>query len=101
MRLLTVLVGKGTPDDPFRCPLPTWTLVEVDYDRKLALVEVPEYSLPRAEKGMPASIEIVRGKRVDYALPSIDDLLLWENIVAEKYPNHECKGNLKDIIRSR
>lgn len=40
------LVGSGTHADPYRVALPSYQMVEVDYDRRVALVELPDADLP-------------------------------------------------------
>jgi len=42
MRIIVRLIGKGTNDDPYRVPLPTYVIVKVDYKTKTAIVEVPD-----------------------------------------------------------
>ena len=42
MRIICKLVGKGTPEEPYRVPLPTYVIIEVDYKTKTAIVEVPD-----------------------------------------------------------
>ena len=42
VRIKVRLIGSGTPEDPYRVPLPTYTIVEIDYKRKIAVVEVPD-----------------------------------------------------------
>ena len=43
MRIIIKLVGKGTPEDPYRVPLPTYRIIKVDYRTKIAEVEVPDW----------------------------------------------------------
>lgn len=40
------LIGDGSPAAPFGVNLPTYTLLEADYDAKTALVEVQEADIP-------------------------------------------------------
>jgi len=47
-RLKVKVIGSGTPDDPYRVDLPTYTMVECDTDKgkkppnAFAIVEVPD-----------------------------------------------------------
>jgi len=36
------LIGSGTEDDPYRVPLPTYQMVEVDYSLMIAVVLIPD-----------------------------------------------------------
>lgn len=51
-RLTVPLIGDGTDEDPFRVDLPNYSMVEVDYERKTAIVDVPEP--PLEESPAPA-----------------------------------------------
>lgn len=48
--VLCRLAGAGTNDDPFRCDLPTYTLVAVDYAALLAVADVRDDDVPQ---GLP------------------------------------------------
>lgn len=43
MRIIIRLIGKGTPEDPYRVPLPTYRIIKVDYRTLIAEVEVPDW----------------------------------------------------------
>jgi len=36
------LIGSGTQEDPYTIPLPTFTIISMDYEKKEAVVEVPD-----------------------------------------------------------
>lgn len=42
MRVKVKLIGKGTEDDPYRVPLPTYIILSIDYKTKTAVVELPD-----------------------------------------------------------
>lgn len=45
-RIRVPLIGAGTPADPFRASLPTYNLIDINYARGVALVEIPDDDLP-------------------------------------------------------
>jgi hypothetical protein len=99
MKLETIVIGTGNEGDPFRCPLPTWVLVDIDYDRKTAIVEVPE-GVYTGDKGFDIiTVVDTMGKRHEVLVPSMTTLQLWEEIEAEKYPQFVKERRLRDVIR--
>lgn len=46
MRLRLRLNGRGTEAQPYRVNLPTYDLIAVDYERRVAVVEIPEEDVP-------------------------------------------------------
>lgn len=50
-RVRCVLIGSGVVDDPFRVKLPRYTMVDVDYAAKVAIVDVPDDCYPPAPEG--------------------------------------------------
>jgi hypothetical protein len=46
MRVRVRVVGKGVVGDPFRVELPTYDLIEIDYERRVAVVDIPDTDLP-------------------------------------------------------
>lgn len=101
MKLQTVVIGSGTPEDPFRCPLPTWTLVDIDYDAMVAVVDVPEHSLPMPKSFKVAIVATKDGRRLEVIVPSATDLSLYDNIAEERYPEWRKGHSVKDIVRGR
>lgn len=54
-RITVPLIGAGTMEDPFRPDLPNYTLIEIDYDARTAVVDVPER--PAEDAGKPAQAD--------------------------------------------
>lgn len=46
MRIRMRLTGSGTEDDPWQVPFPRYTMVDVDYDRRRAIIEIPDALAP-------------------------------------------------------
>ncbi|RLF98527.1 MAG: hypothetical protein DRN49_05740 [Thaumarchaeota archaeon] len=61
MRILVKLIGSGSEEDPYRIPLPDYTIIEVDYSRKIALVEVPDWYFEEVD---PKTGEIIKKSKI-------------------------------------
>lgn len=80
------VVGTGTPDDPFRPPLPTWDLVDIDYVNRAAIVDVPRTDIPAIylNAGNPVR-RVLKGLDVLTGLdPSV--LQAWRAHLIKRYP---------------
>ena len=58
------LVGRGTPEDPYRVPLPTYRIVEVDYEKRVAIVEVPDWYFTDEEGRITPRLNVARLRRL-------------------------------------
>lgn len=82
------VVGQGTRTDPYRVALPTYNLIDVDYDAGVALVDVPESDLPRDDVHR-AVVSAHRFERV--ALPAELHALAvdaWHAHLDDRYREH-------------
>lgn len=55
-RVRVQLNGSGKVGDSYRVALPTYTLVDVDYGTKTAIVDVPDDCYPPAPVGKPETV---------------------------------------------
>lgn len=98
MLLYVVMEGKGTDDDPYRAPLPTWTLRHIDYDKGMMVVDVPDDVY-----GAPVGFQTRRvtgpeGQVFDVLVPSNKALSEWESMEADRYPQFASRRRLRDIL---
>jgi len=61
MKIYLKLFGSGSEEDPFRVPLPDYTIIDVDYSRKIALVEVPDWYFEEVD---PKTGEIIKKSKI-------------------------------------
>jgi len=42
VRVKVRLIGEGTEENPYRVPLPTYQIIEIDYERGRAVILIPD-----------------------------------------------------------
>jgi hypothetical protein len=99
MKLQAVVVGSGTNEDPYTVPLPTWTMIDIDYQARVAIVEVPEGVYPEAKGFTTRKVKDRHGGEHEILVPTRETLAIWEEVEAEKYPNIAKGRALRDVIR--
>jgi len=84
VRIIVRLIGKGTPEEPYEVPLPTYTIIKVDYKTKIAIVEVPDEYFTETEIKRDGTVEVRKLKRIN-----IKKLMrlypLWYKTIYQKY----------------
>jgi hypothetical protein len=101
MKIQTVVVGTGQEGDPFTAPLPTWVLVDIDYQGRTAIIDIPE-GVYVGDKGFETMrVKDSKGREHEILIPSPDTVAVWEEIEAEKYPQFAKERRLRDVIRRR
>jgi hypothetical protein len=99
MKIQAVVVGSGEEGDPFTVPLPTWVLVDIDYNARVAIIEVPE-GVYVGDKGFETrKVKDSKGREHEILVPAPDAVAVWEEIEAEKYPRFASERRLRDVIR--
>jgi hypothetical protein len=84
MALIRVqMIGTGAPADPFRTPLPTMTLVDVDYVNKTMVVDVPSVDIP--------TIYLNAGNPTRRALKGLDVVTGLDPATLEQLRDHLAK----------
>jgi hypothetical protein len=101
MKLQAVVVGSGTREDPYTVPLPTWQMIDIDYQAGVAIIEVPEGVYPEAKGFTTRKVRDSQGKEHEILVPTSETLAVWEEVEAEKYPNIASKRALRDVVRGR
>lgn len=89
------LLGTGRPGDPIRVELPTYTMIEVNYAARWALVEVPESDLlPSWDDQLK-----LRGRsdlrKARPMWPLADVLARWHAHLDDRYQEH--RGRFRPI----
>lgn len=85
------LIGTGTQDDPYRAPLPTYTLRHVDYVNKVCVVEVPEVDITDSmvvDTGLATETYTFGEVVVKLSPQAIDD---WYAYLDARYVEHSGK----------
>ena len=52
-------IGQGTQSDPFRCDLPTYSVVATDEPTRRALVDVPDVDVPPSVAAFVAAYPVL------------------------------------------
>jgi dUTPase len=99
MKLQAIVVGSGAEGDPFTVPLPTWVLVDIDYQGKVAIIDVPDH-VYAGDKGFETKkVKDSKGNEHEILVPTRDTIAVWEEIEAEKYPRWARDRRLRDVVR--
>jgi hypothetical protein len=98
MKLRVVVIGTGEEGDPFRAPLPTWTLVDIDYDARVAIIDVPDDVYSRPQRFETIVVTDKKGKQHNILIPHNNDLRVWETVEEDKYPQFARDRRLRDVI---
>jgi hypothetical protein len=99
MKIQAIVVGSGQEGDPFTVPLPTWVMVDIDYNARVAIIDVPE-GVYVADKGFETRrVKDSKGIEHEILVPTPDTVAVWEEIEAEKYPQFAKERRLRDVIR--
>jgi hypothetical protein len=87
-RIVLPFVGKGTPDDPRRVDLPTYSLVAESADGLSAVVDVPDDDFPQdaAWDNLPQRVSLQNAGDVS-RLP-ISSLHDWHAHLDARYQEH-------------
>ena len=101
LKLQAVLVGSGSEEDPFTVPLPTWVMVDVDYERMEAIVAIPEDVYGEAGRWEVRKVTDSRGKEHEIIIPSRDTMDAWQAIEEEKYPHYAARRRIRDVVRGK
>lgn len=54
MRVHVKLIGSGEEDDPYRVSLPTYSIIDIDYDKGCATVSIPDETHPFSKEDIAA-----------------------------------------------
>jgi hypothetical protein len=99
MKIEAIVIGTGNEGDPFRVPLPTWILVDIDYSRNVAIVEIPEDVYPGGKEFDVVDVVDSKGNRNQILVPNMATIQIWEEIEREKYPQFARERRLRDVVR--
>jgi len=79
------LIGSGALEDPFRIPLPTYyRILEVDYERKEATVEVPDEYFKKTIVRPDGTVEELETDEIQ-----VEKLRLMYRRVWDRFKEHE------------
>jgi hypothetical protein len=88
MKLRLPLIGSGVVGDEWRCNLPTYRMLDVDYVGKVAVVEIPEADHPF----IPAQVAalVTAASTAGPAISAIPPALrvAWHNHLDARYTEH-------------
>lgn len=94
MKLRLVLTGTSNENNPYRANLPQYNNLQADYERGLALVDIPEGMYPEffQEYAHPEEAAIDEGAIRHLTTPQKDQLKRW---MAEAYPSRPEFGEIE------
>jgi len=98
MKVRAIVVGDGTEESPYTVPLPTWTLIDIDYEKKVAIVEIPDGVFPIVEGVEMRRVADTKGKPHDILIPSQKLVEMWAQVEDEKYPKFAKERKVKDVL---
>jgi len=101
MKIQAMLVGSGTEEDPYRVDLPTWVLVDVDYDRMEAIVSIPDDVFPLPAEFDTITVKDTKGKDHEIIIPKGRAVDAWRAIEEERYPQFAGRRHIRDVVRRR
>lgn len=97
MRIRVGLVGTGVDGDAYRCPLPSYVMVTVDYVAGQADVDVPDVDIPD-HPALYIAIPSLRAHvplRASVAPPAFS--LRWHKLLDVRYAEHA--GEFRPVLR--
>ena len=80
-----ILIGSGKPEDPYRVPLPTYRMIDVDYINKVATVEVPDEYFTKTVVKQDGTVEEIEQDTINVDKLKRMYRRVWHNY--EQYEN--------------